>query len=89
MITVRLLKEFDFEVEVKLKTTTQHHVHVSKDFYKSLTGGKFSYEALIKASFEFLLERESNNSILSQFDLTAISRYFPEYEKDIKKRLIG
>jgi hypothetical protein len=89
MITVKLLKDFDFEVKVRLKSTTQHHVHVSKDFYKSLTGGKVSYEALIKASFEFLLERESNNSILSQFDLAVISRYFPEYEKDIKKRLIG
>ena len=44
-------------------------------------------ENLIKASFEFLLERESNNSILSQFDLKVITHYFPEYEKEIKKRL--
>lgn len=87
MITIKLIKDSDFGVTVKLKSTTQHEVHVSNDFHKSLTDGKVSHESLIKASFEFLLERESNNSILSQFDLEVISQYFPEYEKEIKKRL--
>ena len=87
MITIKLIKDCDFEVTVKLKSTTQHLVHLSNDFYKSLTDGKVSHENLIKASFEFLLERESNNSILSQFDLEVISHYFPEYEKEMKRRL--
>jgi hypothetical protein len=87
MITIKLIKDSDFEVTVKLKSTTQHRVHVSKDFYNLLTDGKISYEHLIKSSFEFLLERESNNSILSRFDLEVISHYFPEYEKEMKKRM--
>ena len=87
MITVKLIKDSNFEVTVKLKSTTQHEVHVSNDFYRSLTDGKISHENLIKASFEFLLERESNNSILSQFDLKVISHYFPEYEKEMMGRL--
>jgi hypothetical protein len=87
MITINLIKDSDFEVTVKLKSTTQHKVHVSKDFYNLLTDGKVSYEYLIKVSFEFLLERESNNSILSQFDLKVISHYFPEYEKEMMRRL--
>jgi len=87
MITVKLIKGSDFEVLVESKSTTQHKVHVSNGFYKLLTDGKFSCENLIKVSFEFLLERESNNSILSHFDLKVISHYFPEYEKEIKKRL--
>ena len=87
MITIKLIKDCDFEVTVKLKSTTQHVVHLSNDFYKSLTDGKVSHDNLIKASFEFLLERESNNSILSQFDLEVISHYFPEYEKEMKRRL--
>ena len=44
-------------------------------------------EELIRKSFEFLLEHEPKESILSRFDLTVISRYFPEYEGEIKKRL--
>jgi len=87
MITVKLIKGSGFEVTVKSKSTTQHKVYISDSFYKSLTDGKVSYENLIKASFEFLLERESNNSILSQFDLKVISSYFPEYEKEMKRRL--
>ena len=87
MINVKLIKGSNFVVTVKSKSITQHEVHVSNEFYKSLTGGKVSHENLIKASFEFLLERESNNSILSQFDLKIITHYFPEYEKEIKKRL--
>jgi hypothetical protein len=35
--------------------------------------------ALVRASFEFLLEREPASSILRRFDLAAISTYFPEY----------
>jgi hypothetical protein len=35
----------------------------------------------------FLLEREPKESILGQFDLPVIGRYFPEYERDIRKRL--
>jgi hypothetical protein len=41
----------------------------------------------VRRSFEFLLERESKESILSRFDLSLISRYFPEYEQEIKRRL--
>jgi hypothetical protein len=46
-----------------------------------------SPEILIERSFEFLLERESNRSILSRFDLPVIGRYFPEYESAIRQRL--
>jgi hypothetical protein len=36
-------------------------------------------EALVEASFAFLLERESKESILARFELPIIERYFPEY----------
>jgi hypothetical protein len=36
-------------------------------------------EALLEASFEFLLEREPKEAILRRFDLPVIERYFPEY----------
>ena len=41
----------------------------------------------MQKAFEFLLDRESNTSILSRFDLFEISRYFPDFEQAIKKRL--
>jgi len=42
---------------------------------------------LVTASFQFLLDRESNTSILRSFDLSVIERYFPEYPKAINRYL--
>ena len=44
-------------------------------------------DALVRESFAFLLEREPPSSILSEFSLDVISRYFPEYEREIRTRL--
>ncbi len=76
-----------FEVTVEDVSTTTHAVTLSQEYYQKLTSGKVSEETLIQASFEFLLQRESNSSILSRFELPVIGRYFPEYEKTMGERL--
>ncbi len=68
-------------------STTVHEVAVKKEDYQRLTQGEVSVKRLVDESFRFLLERESNNSILRSFDLMVINRYFPEYEREIRKRL--
>jgi len=65
---------------------TTHTVLLDNEYYELLTDGSVSQEELITKSFEFLLEREPKESILSEFDLSIISRYFPEYEKTIISR---
>lgn len=40
-------------------------------------------EDLVERSFTFLLEREPPSSILREFQLTDIERYFPEYPRVI------
>jgi hypothetical protein len=66
---------------------THHQVTLRKADYERLAGDKASPEALVTESFRFLLEREPKESILRSFDLTVIGRYFPEYEREITKRL--
>ena len=67
---------------------TRHSVTLSKDDFTRLTDGKSTTpEALVRRSFEFLLEREPKHLILRQFNLAEISRYFPEYVKEIVTRL--
>ena len=85
MITVKKNNDTTFNVTVEDRTRTVHEVTVSRSYYRQLTGERVSCEALIKKSFEFLLEREPNTSILSSFDLTVINQYFPEYERFIQK----
>lgn len=76
-----------FEVIVQGSTTKTHTVNLTQDYHQKLTGGKISAETLIQKSFEFLLERESNEMILSHFDLPTINHYFSDYEKIIVERL--
>jgi hypothetical protein len=59
---------------------------MDKDYYMDLTeNGRINPEEFIKKSFEFLLERESKDSILRQFNISQINDFFPEYEKEIKQ----
>ena len=68
---------------------TTHRVSMSPLTYKKLSKGAVSEERLVQAAFEFLLDREPKESILRSFDLTVISRYFPEFEGSIGKYLEG
>jgi len=70
-----------FSVTVKTTSTTTHTVIISDQVHTKLTGGKISKETLLKKSFEFLLQREPNTSILAKFKLEVISQYFPDYAK--------
>lgn len=66
---------------------TKHKVRMSKEYYQRLSQGKVSPDEFVKRSFEFLLERESKESILGEFDMPKIAFYFNEYEGEIAKRL--
>ena len=74
-----------FEVTLTKDSTTIHRITLSSKFYKKLSNSKISEIELIKKTFEFLLERESNESILREFNLEMIENYFPEYPLLIKK----
>ncbi|MFQ5870478.1 MAG: hypothetical protein ACE5JC_11300 [Candidatus Zixiibacteriota bacterium] len=79
---------YEFQVTVKEgKGESHHRVTLRKADYQRLVAGKVSPEDLVTESFRFLLEREPKESILSSFDLMVIGRYFPEYRREIVKRL--
>jgi hypothetical protein len=44
-------------------------------------------EALVKASFEFLLAREPKEAILRRFELPVIERYFADFARAIGRLL--
>lgn len=87
MITVNPIDSNTFEVIVEENTTTTHKVTVTPSYYEKLTNKRVTPEVLVEQSFRFLLERESNTSILRSFELSVIGRYFPEYEKTIRGML--
>jgi len=87
MITVKKIDDRTFEVAVAGPTATTHRVTVDPAYHEKLTSGHISAEKLVEKSFEFLLKRESNTSILRTFELPVIGRYFPEYETTLRKML--
>lgn len=75
---------YRFDVEVaEGGGTTRHSVTMSRSTYEGLTDGGTAPEDLVEAAFRFLLDREPKESILSSFDVTVISKYFPEFESEI------
>jgi hypothetical protein len=68
-------------VTVRDPPPTTHVVRVTRSEYERF-GGK-DVADLVKRSFEFLLARESNTSILREFALSTIERYFPDYAREI------
>ena len=65
---------------------TTHDVTVTAEDIERYAPG-VSAEQLVEASFRFLLEREPKESILSQFELSVIERYFSEYPVQIREKL--
>jgi hypothetical protein len=64
------------------RSTTRHAVEVSTADLDRWGRGR-SAEDLVRDSFRFLLEREPKESILREFKLSVIMRYFPDYERAI------
>jgi hypothetical protein len=49
--------------------------------------GRVEAEDVVRESFRFLLEREPSTSILPEFSLDEIGRFFPDYFQELPKRL--
>jgi hypothetical protein len=84
-ITVTQQAGGTFRVQTPAGTT--HEVSVPAGFAAGFGCGHVAPEKLVRASFEFLLEREPATSILPEFSLDVISQYFPSYPAEIGARL--
>ena len=76
-IEVKQIKPFpvaEFDVKVSGKSQTTHIVSLEENYIKKLTECKITAEKLVYLSFEFLLDREPNTSILKRFNLREIKR---------------
>jgi len=81
--------KLEFAVEVRAdRGSSRHTVTLDPALFARLAGASgASAEAFVHAVFAFLLERESKDSIMSRFDVSIVSRYFPEFEMEIASYL--
>lgn len=91
MIEVRQVADRDpFEFEVVVREAdgeSRHCVTMSRTAFERMTAGRHSPERCLDAAFRFLLDRERKESILARFDVSVISRYFPEFEWELPRYL--
>jgi hypothetical protein len=89
MTQITVTRQAGGTFHVQTPAGTSHKVSVPAGFPASLGCGHVAPEELVRASFEFLLEREPATSILREFSLDVISQYFPGYPAEIRARLGG
>ncbi len=73
--------QFDVRVQVGAGES-RHKVTLARATLEQLGNGVEAVE-FVRAAFEFLLEREPKEAIMSRFDVTVIGRYFPEFQEEI------
>ena len=84
-ISIKRLSDDVFEVTVAETSTTIHTVTVTDQSLKDLTVNNVTKTQLLKFSFNFLLDKEPNTSILLSFDINVISRYFSDYKDEVRR----
>ena len=84
-ISIKKISDDLFEVTVAKTATTTHAVTVTEQSLTNLTDNNVTKTQLLEFSFEFLLKREPNTSILSSFDINVITKYFPNYRDEVKR----
>ena len=87
MIGVTLTDKDTYQVVVESHPEVTHTVRMPRAYYLALSGGRCTQEWVIVQAFRFLLEREPASAILQKFELSDISRYFPEFESEMAERL--
>jgi hypothetical protein len=78
--------EFDVIVR-EAGSETKHQVTMARALYQRLCTGKHTPEQCVDAAFRFLFDREPKEAILRRFDVNIISRYFPEFERELPRYL--
>jgi hypothetical protein len=78
----------EFGVEVtEGHEVTGHKVRLPPAFLDDLLLTHVDEEQIVRETFDFLLEREPATSILAEFSLDDVSRYFPEFPEELQRRL--
>jgi hypothetical protein len=89
-IEVTPLNQGAFGVKVtEGEVTTDHRVTVPPALVDDLGLAVTEPEDIVRESIAFLLEREPATSILPEFSLDEIGRYFPEFISELPRRLQG
>jgi hypothetical protein len=76
-----------FRVQLNEGEIRHYSVTVPEELISEFKLSEDDLDRLVQQSFIFLLEREPASSIMPEFSLDVIPRYFPEYKETLWKRI--
>jgi hypothetical protein len=87
-ISITPVEASRFDVQLtEGRTSTTHRVTVPESMLENPELRGVDPEVIVLRSIEFLLEREPPTSIMSEFSLDVIPRYFSDYDTELRRRL--
>ncbi len=84
-IKITEIEKDKFIVEVSDNVKSSHNLVISDKVHQELTNSMISKYELLEKSFAFLLDREPNTSILTNFEIQIISHYFSDYTNCVRR----
>lgn len=87
-ISITAMEPLHFGVQVtEGDVTTSHRVRVPSSMLDELGLSEADAPVLVRETIGFLLDREPATSILNEFSLDDVSRFFPDYRDELAVRL--
>jgi hypothetical protein len=79
---------WDCDVEISDgDRSSRHNVRVSReDLERWGRSGEHDPDSLVERAFEYLLQHEGPEQILKSFELEVVSRYFPDFDGEMRRR---
>ena len=84
-ISIKKSSDYVFEVTVVENSTTTHTVTLTDQSLSNLIDNNVTKTQLLEFSFNFLLDREPNTSMLSSFYINVISKYCSFYKEELRR----
>ncbi len=79
---------WDYDVSVVAGGATHRYtVRLGWSDYDLWSRGRVAPERVVRAAFEFLLERQPAAEIRSRFDCSVIRRHYPEVDRELPRRM--
>ena len=63
----------------------EFYVDLESDYWTKLTSRRVEPAGLVEETFKFLLSKEPKEMIIKKFSLKEIIKFFPQYEREIKR----
>ncbi len=87
MISVNMVDANVYQVVLEGSEESVYRVSMGQAFYRQLSGGLNTHEWVLVHAFRLILERDGRAELNPIFDLSELARAYPDFVKEMQRRL--